>query len=386
VFSDVRSGEPRVYVGVPSIHRYEAVFAENAYTVGGGSEYYAAGGPLLGLDKSDFLRYDIEDGNPCFLGWRAKFKNRSFYICGKTCRMDKGLLVYGYTLADRKFWYTPRQYNRFFCGMSLLGRVLRSERDDVRLRLDIDETQNVETAYPWPWVPETGNLMYLMPRVGSRVSLYFGDDDEANGQAINCIRDNAPTPPTIGSATMPATATVVAPPSADAEQLASQPNEGDQDVGPAYKEIISDVLSKLPGENSVTTDEIQDDEIAEMEGFLDRYNYSAKYRALTTEHNKSICLYPGSIGLGSYKMTAYGENNRYTTLSPSQTLWITDRRGVRFSSDAEFKIIAGKNVLIEGKTVSIKSKGYAYLARGSFDLETDAEFTARIWPAIYLGL
>lgn len=32
--------------------------------------------------------------------------------------------------------------------------------------------------------------MYLMPKIGTRVSLYFPDGDEQNARAINCVRSN----------------------------------------------------------------------------------------------------------------------------------------------------------------------------------------------------
>ena len=36
--------------------------------------------------------------------------------------------------------------------------------------------------------PATGNLMYMMPQKGSRVSLYFKGDEETDAIAVNCIR------------------------------------------------------------------------------------------------------------------------------------------------------------------------------------------------------
>ena len=118
VFSDIRSSAPRVYVGAPTLSE-SVTFKNNIYSVGDGKEYYAAGGPETGLDKSVFLRYNIEDGKNYFLGWKAAFKGRNFHICGKSCEMNKALLVYKYTLADRRFCYTRKRYNPYFSGMTL---------------------------------------------------------------------------------------------------------------------------------------------------------------------------------------------------------------------------------------------------------------------------
>ena len=150
---------------------------------------------LAGLDKSKFLRYDMEDGGNYPLGWDTVFDNKKLAICGKICKTKNGELVFAYMLADRRYCHVPIRRNPLFSGMSLLGRVLRSEGYHVWLHLDIDNDQDMDAAFPFPWVPETGNLMYLMPKAGTRVSLYFGDDNERNGRAINCIRENAPRAP-----------------------------------------------------------------------------------------------------------------------------------------------------------------------------------------------
>ncbi|MCC8024397.1 MAG: hypothetical protein LIP16_03730 [Clostridium sp.] len=36
--------------------------------------------------------------------------------------------------------------------------------------------------------------MYLMPKEGSRVSLYFGSEDERSGRGINCIAQGGGSP------------------------------------------------------------------------------------------------------------------------------------------------------------------------------------------------
>ena len=69
--------------------------------------------------------------------------------------------------------------------------MLSREEETLRLKLDIDRDhpdQNQGNEYPFPWRSATGNLMYLMPPKGSRVSLYFKNGDESSATAVNCIR------------------------------------------------------------------------------------------------------------------------------------------------------------------------------------------------------
>ena len=72
--------------------------------------------------------------------------------------------------------------------MSLLGEVCQTAKEDVYIRLDIDK--GTGGTYPYPWRPETGNMMYLMPQVGTKVSLYFPNFNERKAMAINCFRTN----------------------------------------------------------------------------------------------------------------------------------------------------------------------------------------------------
>ena len=74
--------------------------------------------------------------------------------------------------------------------MSLLGTVLSTAGETVKVHFDIDKGQDEAKAYPYEWAPLTGNLMYLMPEVGTRVSVYFGSADERSAKAVACVRTN----------------------------------------------------------------------------------------------------------------------------------------------------------------------------------------------------
>lgn len=70
------------------------------------------------------------------------------------------------------------------------GEVLQTKGEVLRLHLDIDEKQDVTTAYDYPWRPITGNMLYCMPEKGTKVALYFDKDNEESGKAIYNLRKN----------------------------------------------------------------------------------------------------------------------------------------------------------------------------------------------------
>ena len=98
------------------------------------------------------------------------------------------MLEFVYILSGREWTWQKRLGNPKISGMSLLGTVEGCSGETVRLLLDIDRGRPAQLSYPWTWVPATGNLMYLMPQVGTRVSLYFKGEEETDAIAVNCIR------------------------------------------------------------------------------------------------------------------------------------------------------------------------------------------------------
>jgi hypothetical protein len=88
------------------------------------------------------------------LGWDTVFDNKKLAICGKSCKIKKWWACVCIHACRPKI--LPIRRNPLFSGMSLLGRILRSEGYHVRLHLDIDSDQDVDAAFPFPWVPETG--------------------------------------------------------------------------------------------------------------------------------------------------------------------------------------------------------------------------------------
>lgn len=98
-----------------------------------------------------------------------------------------GELAFTYRLAEPEWAGQRRTGNRKLPGLSLLGTVASREGETVCLDLDIDEGCD-RGHYPFQWAPATGNLMYLVPSVGSRVSLYFKGNEETGAVAVNCVR------------------------------------------------------------------------------------------------------------------------------------------------------------------------------------------------------
>ena len=180
---------PRLWFGFPE-RAFTCTFPEDCYTSGISQRYYELGGPAAGYRRADFLYYDVPSSQMCDLGWYTVFKGQEFLICEKWANLERGELTFTYRLGKPGLGWGRKQYNEKISGMTILGEVLSTERETVRLKLDIDEGWAPGGPYAYTWRPETGNMMYCMPQAGTRVSLYFPNYDEQAAMAVNCVRTN----------------------------------------------------------------------------------------------------------------------------------------------------------------------------------------------------
>lgn len=180
---------PRLWFGFPE-RAFTCTFPEDCYTSGISQRYYELGGAAAGYRRADFLYYDVPSSQMCDLGWYTVFKGQEFLICEKWAKLERGELTFTYRLGKPGLGWGRKQYNEKISGMTILGEVLSTERETVRLKLDIDEGWAPGGPYAYTWRPETGNMMYCMPQAGTRVSLYFPNYDEQAAMAVNCVRTN----------------------------------------------------------------------------------------------------------------------------------------------------------------------------------------------------
>lgn len=189
------TGEARVFAGIPKLNLRPVVW-EDADIVCSCQDgrYLEAGGPESGLSPFQFMRYDVEVFRNLRVGQKGEIKNRKVQVIGVDAASWDGEVVFLCHIAAEGYCYTPKKYNRKLSGMSLLGTVIKRDREDIWLHLDIDGGRASADNWEWPWTPPTGNFMYLMPKIGSRVSLYFGSEDERSGKGINCIAQGGGNP------------------------------------------------------------------------------------------------------------------------------------------------------------------------------------------------
>lgn len=154
--------------------------------------FYALGSSLAGMYKPDFFCYLVPSYQFVQLGAQVVFKEQSMVICEQDATLQDGELLYSYKIGHTGWFSQQEIKNEKLIGLSLPGSVIDTDREVVRLNLDIDAGRNAGT-YPFSWIPESGNIMYCMPKLGTRASLYLPSHDTGEAVAITSPRTNGDT-------------------------------------------------------------------------------------------------------------------------------------------------------------------------------------------------
>ncbi len=178
---------PRVWFGFPNTINMVEI-DEYEYIYGQDTGYYEIGGMFSSYSPEDFRYIEVKGYNVFDLGDFTVFNGQGYVLYEIKGKMNKGELIFTYRFGADGNKKSKKFYNDRISGMSLLGEVSKTDKERIGIKLDIDNGSGGE--YLYDWVPETGNMMYCMPQVGTKVSLYFKNSDEREAVVVNCIRTN----------------------------------------------------------------------------------------------------------------------------------------------------------------------------------------------------
>ena len=139
---------------------------------------------------SEFVLYEIWSYSNYEIGAIVEIEDTKRCVLEKRIETINNDLVFVYRIGNSKAVCMERYDNKKFAGMTIQGTVLKTANETVKLQFEFDAVQDVNTAYLYQWVPESGNTMYLMPKVGSLVNLFFMDESEESALVVSCIREN----------------------------------------------------------------------------------------------------------------------------------------------------------------------------------------------------
>lgn len=186
---DIKSGEAKFWFGIIDNGK-KIEFLDSEYKVVIDKRYYVRGTKKEQFIDRYFFYYEINLNENYDIGDYATIKGQEMYIYSKAVKLIGGQIVFQYRFSNKNYISVKKSFNKRIKGCSLPGTVIQTDKEYVKIHLDIDEKQNVEEAYFYSWIPETGNLFYCMPQIGTKIALYIAEENEETAKAVRCIRTN----------------------------------------------------------------------------------------------------------------------------------------------------------------------------------------------------
>jgi len=122
------------------------------------------------------------------LGGLCDFKGSKYVICKKEAEIVNEELRYEYILACSEYIKVQQIFNNRFVGCTILGEVQNANKEEIELKLILENEKKHAKYFGYPWKPEAGNMFYCLPEKNAIVSLYFPNNDEKQAMAVNCVR------------------------------------------------------------------------------------------------------------------------------------------------------------------------------------------------------
>ncbi|MBN1055188.1 phage tail protein [Clostridium botulinum] len=144
------------------------------------------------LNDVNLISYEVITNIVMKLYNLVNFKGRSLYIYRTELELINGVISNKYILRDENGMKVRRIYNNKIVGVSLIGSVIDTEKDKVKVSLEIDRNSTQYKGEKWfeystVFSSPDGTGWYCMPEIGDAIRLYFPDNVENNAYAISSV-------------------------------------------------------------------------------------------------------------------------------------------------------------------------------------------------------
>ncbi|WP_342436449.1 hypothetical protein NSS79_24220 [Paenibacillus sp. FSL L8-0436] len=190
-------GVPKFYFGLPmGLSKGEIQSPNFKVSKRIGAYQTATDNHIPGVRDADFIQYELVTDKLLEPGYEVKFQGRLLLVAEVVSEMQEGVLVHTCKLSPRSGLRPIKDYNRSIIGASIQGQVLSVRGDKIRASLDMDDQQDPNTDYWFPYstiyasADNTG--WYCMPEEGDHIRIYFPGYKEEEGYAISSVKREVP--------------------------------------------------------------------------------------------------------------------------------------------------------------------------------------------------
>jgi len=194
---DSRFEQPMIHFGVAPTQALE--LTQFNYQVSKAVKLYQllVKNGVQGLSEADFLRYEITTNQVANVGDRVKFLEQEFHVLNCLSQVEQGIFTTQLVLSPLKGFAKLYQQHHEAAGCSFAGRVIDVQNTEVRVHLEMDPDQPVDTAcwfaYSTVYSSADGSGFYCMPELGDQVRLYVPDGQNHHAYVISSIHEPVAT-------------------------------------------------------------------------------------------------------------------------------------------------------------------------------------------------
>jgi hypothetical protein len=195
VIPDDLTDKARLSFGLPEGKEAESVLhSELPCRIGKNLSGYAdlSQNCLQSISETDFTYFVVETGQYYPLGSKVKYRDIKLVVAQSIAELKHGNLLYEYLLCPASGLKQKPIFNRQIIGAALEGKVIDTLKDTVRVHFDIDQNQEKEKAWLFPYssfyTAEGNSGFYCLPQSGDHVQVYFPTVREEEGVALNSVR------------------------------------------------------------------------------------------------------------------------------------------------------------------------------------------------------
>lgn len=143
------------------------------------------------LSELDAVTFEIETNRNYEIGDQITYQKINPFIMNKQIEIVKGFLRFRYRLCTKNGMGKERIFNEQITGTSLKGTVLEVTQDKIKVHLEIDEKQETDKAWEFPYgtlyTAEGHSGWYCMSETGDTVSIYFPTREEASAIGTSAL-------------------------------------------------------------------------------------------------------------------------------------------------------------------------------------------------------
>ncbi|WP_052723771.1 DNA/RNA non-specific endonuclease [Paenibacillus wulumuqiensis] len=184
----------QIWIGLPEARRHidlQDIPFRNKRTIAPYMKDAANGKQTSAID---YTRYTFEWHNILDIGDTVIRHEIKYVIVKRSAQMQKGQLVWSYECALPEGIKVTRIRNTVITGAAIEGKILDVHKNQVKIHLDIDDSQDPQHARWFPYSAEGNQVWYLMPEKGAQIKLYFPSAEEDRAMAIQSVRTSASQP------------------------------------------------------------------------------------------------------------------------------------------------------------------------------------------------